>query len=180
MEFQDNWLASSTFSWDAGYGLASVCELSYRDPRQAANLASKLWGMKATGLRGGNTEAIVVEGERSVVVGFRGTAGLSDWVRNIDVGPRQNDAMRGRIHSGFLRAYLDAADLVQRALQGTEGKALWFTGHSLGGAIAVIAAAEHLAHRPSNIVTFGQPRMMKSDARSFMRTNFGGSYIRAD
>ncbi|GAA6174083.1 S8 family serine peptidase [Sulfitobacter pacificus] len=178
MEFQDNWLASGRFNWNAGYGLASVCELSYRDPRQAANVASKLWGMKATGLRGGNTEAIVVEGERSVVVGFRGTAGLSDWMRNIDVGPRHSEAMRGRIHSGFLGAYLDAADLVQRALQGTEGKALWFTGHSLGGAIAVIAAAEYLAHRPSNIVTFGQPRMMKSDARAFMRTNFGDSYIR--
>ncbi|WP_431912627.1 lipase family protein [Nonomuraea jabiensis] len=68
------------------------------------------------------------------------------------------------IHSGFYRAL----DVVHPAMLDTlenwraDGQSLWFTGHSLGGALAMLAAARTYFEDPSlladGVYTFGQPR----------------------
>jgi hypothetical protein len=56
---------------------------------------------------------------------------------------------------------------------------LWVTGHSLGGALAVIAAAEFEGVFPvTGLHTFGQPRVGFSAFRDFMNAHYAGRFFR--
>lgn len=179
MQFRDEWLAEPGFSWKAGYGLASAAKLSYADADEARRVMANVWKVGGRVFRADRTEGLVAEGERSVVVAFRGTQGLADWLSNLDIPPRDSAAFDGEaVHKGFLGAYEAVAHIVEDALDAAPGKTLWFTGHSLGGAIAVVAAATHRARSPAGLVTFGQPRMLSRGAADVIKTAFGPDYVR--
>lgn len=53
------------------------------------------------------------------------------------------------------------------------------TGHSLGGAIATIAAAEWQGERDvAAVYTFGQPRVGRADFADFIRRHYGENIFR--
>lgn len=101
-----------------------------------------------------------------VVLAFRGTDSLQNWLTNITVA--QRPAYGGLVHTGFA----DAMDQLWRTIEpllqdqqaGTE-KDLYITGHSLGGALAVLAAARlQQAGTPIDAVyTYGAPRVGNLD-----------------
>jgi triacylglycerol lipase len=68
----------------------------------------------------------------------------------------------GRVHRGFKQEVDDLWPRIER-LVASEKRDLWFTGHSLGGAMATISAGRcFLAHIPANpvhIYTYGAPRV---------------------
>ncbi len=59
----------------------------------------------------------------------------------------------GRVHRGFAEALLRAWPTIQDLLKQVERKLL-FTGHSLGAALATLAAS---TYRPAGVYTFGSP-----------------------
>jgi triacylglycerol lipase len=61
----------------------------------------------------------------------------------------------GRVHGGFAQALLAAWPRIQPLLESVE-PILLFTGHSLGAALATLAASKH---RPTQLYTFGSPRV---------------------
>jgi hypothetical protein len=66
----------------------------------------------------------------------------------------------GRVHAGFDSAFAeisDALDVVVRTKRPEQR--LWLTGHSLGGALATLAAAHLGAARIQGLYTFGSPRV---------------------
>ena len=67
------------------------------------------------------------------------------------------------MHRGFLAAWLSVRNNVISTLATWPGKRLFLTGHSLGGALAMLAAADlHIAAAAQEIAgvyTFGQPRV---------------------
>ena len=68
------------------------------------------------------------------------------------------------VHSGFLAAYglvvSNVRNTVNNLLAKYRGAKLIITGHSLGGAIAILAGADlSMYHTVSAIYTFGQPRV---------------------
>lgn len=65
--------------------------------------------------------------------------------------------MGGRVHEGFARAYARVREAIREELA-KHGGTLLITGHSLGAALATLAAADHAAREPS-LVTFGSPRV---------------------
>ncbi len=71
----------------------------------------------------------------------------------------------GEVHRGFLGAFQlvkdDLFNAIQRLRDKNHPQSLWCTGHSLGGALAVVAAAQLLVdgHRVNGLYTFGQPRV---------------------
>lgn len=92
------------------------------------------------------------------VVAFQGTNNLEQAIRDAEALPRA-DAVLGECHLGFsIGARLVALDIAF----GLEGSAEppVFTGHSLGGALALMTAAlwRCHGHRVGAVVTFGAPR----------------------
>ena len=77
-----------------------------------------------------------------------------NWVTNLhalpgDWGPG------GKVHQGFSRALRGAWGQVRPALEGVAGPCL-YTGHSLGAALATLAAS---LTPPRAVYTFGSPRV---------------------
>ncbi len=115
-----------------------------------------------------DTQGYVCAAPQAVLVAFRGTEKPKDWLTNL-----QFDTVAGPVskaHRGFWEAVADG-DLkpsppmtqVREALAqiGSRGLPLWMTGHSLGGALAILAAAQLQLKEDipvQGIYTFGQPR----------------------
>lgn len=89
---------------------------------------------------------------RDVLVAFRGTMGPKDW--EVDLEIEQNAL-------GFHKGFYDAANSFAQDLYPlVNGQNVLFTGHSLGAAMAAIAAHELQPLRKSvSILNFGQPRI---------------------
>ena len=62
---------------------------------------------------------------------------------------------------------------------GTDNRMLVLTGHSLGGALATVAAAEWASSfKIRSVYTYGQPRVCKSDAASHIESKVGSKFFR--
>ncbi len=121
-----------------------------------------------------SAQAMIVDHKEFIVVSFRGTNELSDWIDNINAFPEK--VLFGDFHRGFWNSVKDLWDgedgifADYQALRETKKRPLFLTGHSLGGAMASIAAAR-LIHQDkpfTSVYTFGQPRSMSREtARIF-------------
>ncbi len=88
---------------------------------------------------------------------FRGTHDFRDWLSNINVLPGDWPG-GGRVHRGFVEALDQVWDEIDAALSilDDDGGQIFYTGHSLGGAMATLAAARRA---PDGLYTFGAPRV---------------------
>lgn len=106
--------------------------------------------------------AVACNGEFAVL-SFRGTE--ADRMKDVraDAKATQATCPTGqRVHSGFMQQYDDISSDLQATLDKPEvkGKPLFITGHSLGGAVATIAARRLNAERQiAACYTFGSPRV---------------------
>ncbi len=109
------------------------------------------------------TQAILLEDETYLFLGFRGTEPTSVKDIKSDVNAiTKTCGTGGKVHSGFDEAFGQTAVAIQEALDQAEykDKPLFITGHSLGGALATIAAKK-LTHKGgiAACYTFGSPRV---------------------
>ncbi|MCH9704757.1 MAG: lipase family protein [Proteobacteria bacterium] len=109
------------------------------------------------------TQAILVSNKQCIILAFRGTEATS--IKDIKSDAKavsKADEDGGKIHSGFDEAYQKIAFDVEKALNADDNKEkpLFITGHSLGGALATIAAKK-ITHKAGNAAcyTFGAPRV---------------------
>ena len=119
-----------------------------------------------------DTRVLVVEqDDGSIAIAFRGTADIRNWLTDADclratlIESLEFGACQ--VHAGFLAAYesiigpLTAHLRENAALCRDAATPIYVTGHSLGGALALLAALE-LKRQGFNIAqvyTFGQPRV---------------------
>ena len=123
---------------------------------------------------GKSTQCYAAHGDDFVIVAFSGSDmrerkgndvfdALADWMVNLrfDTVPSERG---GRVHRGFSEAldevWDDGNGGLKPYLDGLCGKGsreVWFTGHSLGGALATLAAGRH--ERAPEVYTFGAPRV---------------------
>ena len=94
------------------------------------------------------------------VLSFRGTQqNLRDWKTNLNA---LKEIVEGvPIHTGFLQAFRLVKNEIKTDLDrlSSEGCALYLTGHSLGGALALIATREVGNDSTGSCYTFGSPRV---------------------
>ncbi|XWS29841.1 hypothetical protein CRYUN_Cryun24cG0064600 [Craigia yunnanensis] len=156
--------------------------------------------------RGRNTQGFMFHDQRvnMIVVAFRGTEPFNayDWSTDMDISCFDNQEM-GKIHGGFMKAlglvleegwplelpeekkdknfayYSMRAELRKRLEANKETKFI-VTGHSLGGALAILFPAILALHeettlleRLEGVYTFGQPRVGDHKFKNFMEHQFG-------
>lgn len=93
--------------------------------------------------------------QRFSILVFRGTQGsISNWLFNFSTALSAWPT-GGSVHKGFKMILMEAWEEIRQQLE-TISEPLYYTGHSLGGALAVLAAS---LKNPTAVYTFGSPRM---------------------
>ena len=129
---------------------------------------------KLTSFHNGMTDgwAYIAEGADLVALSFRGTSSTKNWdpdFRVTLIHPDNTDQQL-RVHEGFYRAFvklnegkLGIEDKMGAIKQATNGAVpIYITGHSLGGALAQIAAAVLGSDQVGACYTHGSPRVGNS------------------
>ena len=105
---------------------------------------------------------LAVRDDDFAVLAFRGTSSLQDWGVDLNAGLRSKTDFKGvRLHSGFWNAFAGARAEIETAVAAhvPSDLPLYLTGHSLGGALALIAAAVLERENRAACYTFGCPRV---------------------
>ncbi|GAB1541204.1 hypothetical protein NUACC21_38740 [Scytonema sp. NUACC21] len=172
----------------ATYRRGKVEKLGGRDEnndewRERVKQEASSWGFSSDRVYCFNhkgSQAILLVDEQKIILAFRGSEEKSDWQINMNRLKDKDFSKNYKIclHTGFCdylnsiwKPYNDPkgrveAKGIQAILQEEmeqAPKSLWITGHSLGGAVAVLAAAVcTLGNSPikvSGVYTYGQPRV---------------------
>jgi len=150
-------------SWTDAFLLASTSKLVYRDEALITHtLTNATWGFQRVDfLSEAETQLVVASDPKRTIVAFRGSQSLGDWLGNMDCLGQAQSAF-GAVHPGFHAAFAVIEERLLASIRDHDPenrKELWLTGHSLGGALAHLAAAAMAGSRQiTGIYTFGQPR----------------------
>jgi hypothetical protein len=180
--------------------LAHASDLAYyNEPEGPEKFKSEL-ALEARLFSVGNTQAYVATNDEHIVVAFRGTEspttidGLKDWLltdaANLLIVPEGRlgtdlaaAGVGAKFHQGFVRAIGDIWDPVLEAVDAERKKndrPIWITGHSLGGALAFLAA--WLFRRKfiniHQVYTFGAPMIGNALAIQALDRDYAGKIFR--
>jgi Lipase (class 3) len=152
-------LTRSGFDLEIAIFLAEVSQAAYNDT------ADLLIWTRAIDLKNvklfdrGNVQGFFCSAPSVALLAFRGTSNPGQWLRDVRFIPWSHPW--GLVHRGFL----DGINAVETDLQefdliAKDAEHVWITGHSLGGALALIAAARSKMKGVSpSLYTYGQPRV---------------------
>jgi predicted lipase len=121
-----------------------------------------------------------------IITSFRGTepAELRDWLSDATTPPWPGPGGKGYVHHGFAEALQAVWPQVRAAVDEfrDNGQTVWFTGHSLGGALAMLAGARLHFEEPyvtaNGVYTFGQPRTCDRQLSKEFNTAFSDRMYR--
>ena len=145
-------------------GLALASELSYQN-ESAIREQTARWGFGQFRFfenKESQKQAFIAANDEAILVAFRGTDQdeIKDWLADLNFF--LDDGPWGKVHYGFQHAlssvWFDMKAFLMPLLD--PKRKLLITGHSLGGAMAVLAAADLIKEGLSvhNLYTFGQPK----------------------
>ena len=175
------WDSEGRASWPVAETLATISEVAYQPPVDAEKSYGDLGLTHVTPVVAGSMIGYVVSVEDVTVIAFRGTDSdeISDWIANLSQSAV--DTPHGPIHKGFHNAYFSLKPQVVKILSERKPKHLWITGHSLGGALALVCAYDLIETEQVQIrglVTFGQPMVARRDLAKYLNKTLLGRYAR--
>ncbi len=147
--------------------LAELSMISYLNPNQTEKAAKRLGFDETIFLDNDGSQAYFFANEHDIVIAFRGTEPTewNDVKADLDATKALAETV-GRVHRGFKKEVDDIWPMLEEILSSSQknlDKYLWFTGHSLGGAMASICAGRcqlsSVKTYPEQLHTFGSPRV---------------------
>lgn len=168
--------------------LADCAKLSYQS-EPIIQEALKAWNFdnfkffdgKKTG-----TQAYIAGNDNLIIVAFRGTEITKIKDLKTDAKLKLIDGPIGKVHEGFYQGLQDVwgdgtdGGMLAYLKQNLNKQSVWFCGHSLGAALATLAAAEYVFNNSGSIdglYTIGQPRSGNwSFAKAFDKALLGKSF----
>ena len=140
---------------------AKLSAYAYRTEKQAKVATKKMGFPWCKLISKDGAEVLVVKDRNDLWFAFRGTepSKLNDVTADLKL--MKNAAVAGgKVHSGFQQEvndlWMDVLAEIEHNQQLKVQKDIYMTGHSLGAAMATIAATRH---SPVELFTFGSPRV---------------------
>jgi predicted lipase len=127
-------------------------------PRPLAALCAAAYDH--TDLVVGEAKALTAETPDGIVIAWQGTHDARQAFDDMDVRPKYLPGV-GYVHHGFSDLASAAYPEVLKRLDAAPGLPAVLTGHSLGGALAILTAAMLVRdkHEVAGVVCFGPPRV---------------------
>jgi hypothetical protein len=171
-------LTETNFNWRTALSLACASKFAYESSAIIEAAGVQDWGFDTCRfVETGDTQAFVASTPESILVAFRGTESLGDWIQNIRVLP--TSTTMGDAHTGFLRGFNGVQAELESIIGDFSARPVVITGHSLGGALSTVAAGKWNGVFPvSAVYTIGQPAVGGSDFKSFVEQNYPDSIFR--
>lgn len=181
--------------------LANACDYAYMSEAQnGPSMYQSELGLTAKLISVDNTQAYVGTDDNNLVVAFRGSEapvtldGLKDWfLTNADnlliqpTGPLSTEFLAAgvgaRWHQGFVNAITEIWEPLYAevsARQQEKPRCFWITGHSLGGALAMLASWLFFRKTmmPHQVYTFGAPMVGNQVVAEALDREFGNKLSR--
>jgi triacylglycerol lipase len=163
--------AATSMTRANAWWLAESALLSYWEPAEAISRFQTA-GLTAEFVRDGDTQAYVASNAQVVLISFRGTEAGS-------VGDIVSDALvplvpwtHGTVHLGFKAALERVWPAIVSTLEPlASSRSVWFSGHSLGGGLATLAADRFPS--TSGVCTIGSPRVGDRQFAAAFNARFG-------
>ncbi|MFC1510205.1 Mbeg1-like protein [Candidatus Omnitrophota bacterium] len=145
--------------------LAKLAKLVYETPENVKSELLHTWQANKVYCENfeNDMQFALVRFSGGLILVFKGTKEAPDWLVNIDskkiVGP-----WGSYVHRGFYKALMEnwsKTSSILRKFQSSFQEPLWIAGHSLGGALATLAAAQFNCEkrRVKAMYSFGSPRL---------------------
>lgn len=127
------------------------------------------------------TQVLVIEENDATWIIFRGTEGkVEDIVADAKIRKKKIDI--GKFHRGFYDAYMLVNDDIQTLAKEAKEKnrKLYIAGHSLGGALATVAALKLIINNiiPEQVITFGCPRVISKKTAKAINSKYKRLFCR--
>ena len=174
---------STDFDMINAWWLIEASTLAYAEPDFATEIFKNKAGFQEIKfISDKTTQCFVASNDKFAIIAFRGSEGwtlekdsdlnrvIADWVANFDFLPERWE-QGGNVHRGFkiaLDEVWESLDAYLSDLQKANRK-LWFTGHSLGAALALLAAQRY--GDVQGVYTYGSPRVGDEEFKQSCHVN---------
>ncbi|CAI6296799.1 unnamed protein product [Periconia digitata] len=118
-----------------------------------------------------------------IVISFRGSQSSENWAANFDFGLEDTSVCKScKAHGGFLESWGEVKDKVLKSVKDAQTKNPKYkviaTGHSLGGAMATLAASSLRSSGTTvDLYTYGAPKVGNEEFNEFMiKTDKGNTF----
>mgnify|MGYP000854721055 CR=1 FL=1 len=161
--------------------MATYADLAYLDGPEAKDSFKTLGFPNHGFIENDGAQCHIIANESEIVLAFRGTepSELNDLKADLNAWPDRAHNGHGLVHNGFQEEVnkLWPTILERLHVMKTEGKHLFICGHSLGGAMATIAASRlyNTDYEATALYTYGSPRV---GTRRFVRSFSGVRHYR--
>ncbi len=120
----------------------------------------------------GGTQAFLAKRDKDkmAVLSFRGTEATQLADIKTDLNAIITNDSGQKIHTGFREAFGQVKSAIKKEVSQLSDYAIYITGHSLGGALALIATRELGSDNTASCYTFGSPRVGGSEFADSIKT----------
>lgn len=136
-----------------------------------------------------DTQVRMEEHADHIIIAFRGSSSVRDFILDAEffrevliMGDVRENFPCAQVHSGFLKAFESVLEAIHQKLAEmvAGSRPIFVTGHSLGGALAILCALElsRSVYNIGQVITFGQPRVGNGDFKRLYDGRLGEQTFR--